>query len=98
MPEWTLGAGQGAYRVNRGGSWNNEAANCRAANRNNHEPGVRISGLGFRPAPAPPAPDRSVRPGWNRSAIPDLPESRQMLKIRPGAGSHDGFPGESYGS
>jgi len=34
--------------VNRGGSWNNDAQNCRAANRNNNTPGTRNNNLGFR--------------------------------------------------
>ncbi|MBU6303703.1 MAG: hypothetical protein KGS60_19320 [Verrucomicrobia bacterium] len=37
-------------RVNRGGSWNNNASNCRAANRNRNEPTNRNNNLGFRPA------------------------------------------------
>ena len=35
-------------RVNRGGSWNNNARNCRALNRNNNSPGNRNNNLGFR--------------------------------------------------
>ncbi len=35
-------------RVNRGGSWNNSAANCRVANRNNNSPGNRNNNLGLR--------------------------------------------------
>jgi len=34
--------------VNRGGSWNNNAENCRTANRNNNDPGNRNNNLGFR--------------------------------------------------
>jgi formylglycine-generating enzyme required for sulfatase activity len=34
--------------VNRGGSWNNEPQNCRAANRNNNWPTNRNNNLGFR--------------------------------------------------
>ncbi len=34
--------------MNRGGTWNNPARNCRAANRNNHEPVNRNNNLGFR--------------------------------------------------
>jgi formylglycine-generating enzyme required for sulfatase activity len=49
------GAGQGDERVNRGGSWNNNAQNCRSANRNRNTPDNRNNNLGFRPAPAPPA-------------------------------------------
>jgi hypothetical protein len=37
-----------AHRVNRGGSWNNNASNLRSANRNNNSPGNRNNNLGFR--------------------------------------------------
>ena len=39
--------------MNRGGSWNNTARNCRASNRNNNEPDNRNNNLGFRLAAAP---------------------------------------------
>lgn len=35
-------------RVNRGGSWNNQASNCRSANRNRNDPSNRNNNLGFR--------------------------------------------------
>ena len=38
--------------MNRGGSWNNNANNCRSANRNRNNPGNRNNNLGFRAAPA----------------------------------------------
>ena len=44
---------EGAYRVNRGGSWNNNARNCRSANRDRNDPGYRNNNLGFRVALAP---------------------------------------------
>ncbi len=34
--------------MNRGGSWNNNAENCRVANRNNNNPDNRNNNLGFR--------------------------------------------------
>ncbi|WP_428846465.1 SUMF1/EgtB/PvdO family nonheme iron enzyme [Porphyromonas levii] len=34
--------------MNRGGSWNNDADNCRSANRNNNNPDNRNNNLGFR--------------------------------------------------
>jgi formylglycine-generating enzyme required for sulfatase activity len=34
--------------VNRGGSWNNDARNCRAAIRNNNTPTNRNNNVGFR--------------------------------------------------
>jgi len=39
--------------VNRGGSWNNDAQNCRVSNRNNNTPENRNSNLGFRLASSP---------------------------------------------
>lgn len=39
---------QGSQRVNRGGSWNNDAQNCRSANRNCNAPDNRNNNLGFR--------------------------------------------------
>ena len=38
----------GSYRVNRGGSWNNDAKSCRSANRNGYTPDFRNYRLGFR--------------------------------------------------
>jgi formylglycine-generating enzyme required for sulfatase activity len=38
----------GAYRVNRGGSWINIARGCQSANRYNFGPGDRDNDLGFR--------------------------------------------------
>jgi hypothetical protein len=38
----------GSNRVNRGGSWNNDAQNCRVANRNNDNPSNSNNNLGFR--------------------------------------------------
>jgi len=34
--------------VIRGGSWNNDAHNCRSANRNNNTPDNRNNNIGFR--------------------------------------------------
>lgn len=42
------GPGSGSNRVNRGGSWNNNADNCRVANRNNNSPDNENNNLGFR--------------------------------------------------
>ena len=38
----------GSNRVNRGGSWNNTAQNCRSAKRNNNTPSNRNNNLGLR--------------------------------------------------
>jgi formylglycine-generating enzyme required for sulfatase activity len=42
----------GSNRVIRGGNWNNNATNCRAAKRNNNTPDNRNSNIGFRPVRA----------------------------------------------
>ncbi|WP_409034059.1 hypothetical protein [Runella sp.] len=34
--------------MNRGGSWNNNAQNCRSTNRNNNSPTNRNNNVGFR--------------------------------------------------
>ena len=34
--------------MNRGGSWDNDAANCRTANRNTNDPTNRTNNNGFR--------------------------------------------------
>jgi len=41
----------GDNRVNRGGSWNSNAQNCRSANRNRNNPSNRNNNLGFRLVP-----------------------------------------------
>ena len=44
---------RGSNRVNRGGSWNNNATNCRVANRNRNTPTNTNNNLGLRLAPQP---------------------------------------------
>ena len=41
--------GPGTNRVIRGGNWNNNAQNCRSANRNNNNPNNSNNNIGFRP-------------------------------------------------
>ncbi|MFN6105369.1 MAG: SUMF1/EgtB/PvdO family nonheme iron enzyme [Planctomycetaceae bacterium] len=43
-----MGKRGNVLRVVRGGSWNNRARNCRAANRNRNRPENRNRNLGFR--------------------------------------------------
>ncbi|MCE5250404.1 SUMF1/EgtB/PvdO family nonheme iron enzyme [bacterium] len=42
------GCAQGSNRVKRGGSWNNNARNCRSANRNRNNPSNTNNNIGFR--------------------------------------------------
>ena len=53
----------GAIRVRRGGSWNNQAADCRSAYRRGNAPGTRGDILGFRLALS------------SQSGIPKSPEA-----------------------
>ncbi|MFP4349577.1 MAG: SUMF1/EgtB/PvdO family nonheme iron enzyme [Thermodesulfobacteriota bacterium] len=52
---------KGENRVFRGGSWNNNARNCRSANRNNWEPDNRNNNIGFRLANSPPFCQKAAR-------------------------------------
>ncbi|HAS81772.1 MAG TPA: hypothetical protein DCS43_03625 [Verrucomicrobia bacterium] len=65
----------GSNRVNRGGSWNNTAANCRSANRNRNNPTNRNNNLGFRVALAAPAQGRGWMPFIEPGCIPSPPVS-----------------------
>ena len=51
----------GAFRVRRGGYWNDQAADCRAADRNETDPGWSFFSGGFRPARSAPAPAGVIR-------------------------------------
>jgi hypothetical protein len=60
----------GAKRVIRGGSWNDNARNCRSANRNANDPGNRNNNLGFRCARA------QAEAGWplsEQTFVPVIP-------------------------
>ncbi|MCE2822802.1 MAG: SUMF1/EgtB/PvdO family nonheme iron enzyme [Saprospiraceae bacterium] len=48
------GPSEGIYRVNRGGSWNSFARNCRASHRFINGPDDRVNYLGFRLAASAP--------------------------------------------
>ena len=48
----SVGPEAGSGRVVRGGGWNNNARNCRSANRNNNSPDNRNDNIGFRLARA----------------------------------------------
>ncbi len=80
---------EGSNRVIRGGSWNSNAENVRAANRNWNEPDDRNDNLGFRLARAHeravvPAPDPTlVQPvggnaGGKQQAGASVPVARRM--------------------
>ncbi|MBQ7211309.1 MAG: SUMF1/EgtB/PvdO family nonheme iron enzyme [Muribaculaceae bacterium] len=61
-------------RVNRGGSWNNDARNCRVSNRNNNTPDNRNNNLGLRLALPNSHPSKAAavnRPNPFREQCPD---------------------------
>jgi len=49
-----VGPTEGSYRVGRGGSWNSDASNARAARRGDGDPDGRSNGIGFRLARSRP--------------------------------------------
>jgi len=51
---------KGSDRVIRGGSWNSNARNVRAAYRNRNDPGNADNNLGFRPPEFRLLPDQSA--------------------------------------
>jgi formylglycine-generating enzyme required for sulfatase activity len=59
----------GAKRVMRGGSWNDEARNCRCACRNWNHPDNRNDNLGFRCARAH---DRTGGSGPEQIGVPAM--------------------------
>ncbi len=97
------GAASGSNRVKRGGSWNNNAQNCRSANRNNNTPSNRNNNIGCRVAstvppgqagshPAPPV----SRVGGNEHARPrtasSLDDRRAGALYGQGRGNHADEP------
>ncbi len=73
---------RGSNRVKRGGSWNNNARNCRSANRNNNSPGNRNNNLGFRLARPPHRPTV-----WIQGSASSAPVVTRVLVPRPGTGT-----------
>lgn len=79
------GASSGSNRVNRGGSWNNNANNCRSAYRNNnYNPSNYNNNLGFRlSSTLPPRPGSA----GSHSARPALREGEDEQARPAAAGS-----------
>ncbi|HEV3255716.1 MAG TPA: hypothetical protein VG013_02430 [Gemmataceae bacterium] len=73
----------------RGGSWNNDAGNCRAANRNRNTPDNRNNNLGFRLARAPQV---------ERMLCPTEPTAFPVLLPSKGSGQIVSLPPSSAGS
>ena len=66
------GPASGSYRVVRGGSWGYDADCCRSAYRNNRDPAIRYSFLGFRLSRTGPLPSYPFTLG---DAGPEKPAS-----------------------
>ena len=84
-----MGPGSGSNRVKRGGNWNNNAYNCRVANRNRNSPGNANNNLGFRLVSTTRGKDAScpiqVCPGPANAGT-------NMLRLRRPVASHPGPP------
>ncbi len=64
------GASKGTHRVMRGGSWENEPAQCRSANLSWGEPGRPWYTVGFRVARSPSAMElKATSPDANRADV-----------------------------
>ncbi len=83
----------GSNRVKRGGSWNNDARNCRVANRNNNSPENTNNNNGFRVALAPQLSGNVGRHRLNRAVSRTGPG---LDPVRPMSLSH-AIPGEAPG-
>ena len=71
---WESDRNAGVARVLRGGSWNDNARNVRAACRNHNDPDNRNDNIGFRCARAH---DRMESPNLNRSLSQVFPRDRR---------------------
>lgn len=80
------GPGGGSERVLRGGSWSDEAVNCRSASREARSPGKRNPGTGFRVVRSMPPSPAQYKP---------VAPFRIVLDLRDG-GTVDVFNNESY--
>ncbi|MBC8393965.1 MAG: SUMF1/EgtB/PvdO family nonheme iron enzyme [Deltaproteobacteria bacterium] len=67
----------------RGGSWNNEADNCRCAVRNNNNPNNRNNNIGFRCASTRFCGNTSAK---RRSPVLHGERERASIESRPGSG------------
>ena len=65
----------GNNRVIRGGSWNNNANNCRVANRNNNNPDNDNNNLGFRVCLIA----QPLDPAWMRSGTKQVVDPVDVL-------------------
>ncbi len=90
---------KGSKRVMRGSSWNNNARNCRAANRNRNEPGNRNNNVGFRVALSSARRISGQLDGTDRSPVRALRRlrARRAEKEAPGASSRASVLAESSG-
>lgn len=92
----------GQDRVIRGGSWNNEPRNVRAAYRNWNRPGKRNDNLGFRLVRAQ---SRAVGPASDQTAVPSRSQElgecagrRCASRASPNARRRPTFGLEGWGS
>ncbi|MDO5310260.1 MAG: SUMF1/EgtB/PvdO family nonheme iron enzyme [Planctomycetia bacterium] len=83
--KWEL-TESGSNRVLRGGSWNNNAKNCRSANRNNNTPENRNNNYGFRLALA--RRDKVTLRTGKRPVCLDYPDAKPARVARPSSSAN----------
>ena len=71
----------GSNRVNRGGSWRNNARNCRSAYRNRNDPENRNNNLGFRLARSSADRVDALPDGTGRFLVPFLRGQNTTLAV-----------------
>lgn len=76
------GAGNGTYRVLRGGAWNSSGARCRSSYRDRMTPDIRSVSLGFRLATVYSSRPATGTPVFAVPTVPPLP--RKVVPLSPG--------------
>jgi len=82
---------RGVNRVKRGGSWNNNAQNCRSANRSNNNPSNRNNNIGFRLVVSPAHRADGYPPADHRTDSRPLVHQGQKADTMPGLVAQAGW-------
>ena len=86
------GPASGSYRVERGGSWYNDGANLRSAERSRSSPSIRDGRIGFRVGFQPVQPD-TANPELELFGGAGITREAGQAWAEPGAAGHDARDG-----